>query len=309
MSTDDQKKPPQGPGYVFTLYCVHYHDDRADPNAGSGANYVRATFLHDLQLDFVSRPGADNVMIETPVRFIGISHAAISESPPAKVIPFYPLGKPEGAGGQAGRPRGGSSRPLSAFAGADNVQPASNNRATIQEDEKSPVAAHSDFADDVYDPIGVEANNGCQQKGVTCSCGPCRCCRGGRQTWRTTCSRLNAKCWARDAARYSGDATGNSWDATCWSAWDAAGSARDASRGARSRSPTGRTGNSTRRGGSSWCSAGGFRSTAADAPGRQQSAAVGNTACLISRFLSELSLHSLQRFTGSLTMSRSELAG
>ncbi len=102
MAPEDQTNAPKGPGYVFTLNCVHYHDDKENPALGQGTNFVINTLLKDLQKWTVTRPDANGGMVETPVRMIGISHATILDSTSPAFIDFYPNGNPID---QPGRPR------------------------------------------------------------------------------------------------------------------------------------------------------------------------------------------------------------
>ena len=106
MIPEDMKTPPKGPGYVFTLSCVHFHDDKANPATGQGVNYVRDTLLKDLQSWVVRKRDSNGVVTETPVRMIGISHATISESSTPSIVNFYPNGRPT-EGRNSGRPGGG----------------------------------------------------------------------------------------------------------------------------------------------------------------------------------------------------------
>ena len=94
MTPDDMKTPPKGPGYVFTLSCVHYHEDKTDAAAGMGVNYVRETLLKNLQSWIVRQPDSSGGVMETPVRMIGISHATIAESSTPTIVDFYPNGRP-----------------------------------------------------------------------------------------------------------------------------------------------------------------------------------------------------------------------
>ena len=102
MAPEDQTTAPTGPGYVFTLNCVHYHDDKENPALGQGTNFVINTLLKDLQKWTVTRPDANGGMAETPVRMIGISHATILDSTSPAFIDFFPNGNPID---QPGRPR------------------------------------------------------------------------------------------------------------------------------------------------------------------------------------------------------------
>ncbi len=106
MIPEDMKTPPKGPGYVFTLSCVHYHEDKANPATGMGVNYVRDTLLKDLQSWIVRKRDSSGVVSETPVRMIGISHATISESSTPTIVDFFPNGRPTD-GRNPGRAGGG----------------------------------------------------------------------------------------------------------------------------------------------------------------------------------------------------------
>ena len=111
MSKGDVAAPPKGPGYVFTMQGVHYHDEREKPSTGQGANYVRATFLANLQSAFVKQGQNVNATpADVPVRVIGVSHATITASSGHKEVPFYPNGKPGATGGRnSGQSFGGLS--------------------------------------------------------------------------------------------------------------------------------------------------------------------------------------------------------
>ena len=122
MRADDQKTGPKGPGYVFTLYGVHYHDDKDNPTTGQGINFVRATLLKNLQSDFAEHPDSNGAIVKTPVRFIGISHAAISDSSTPTFIDFYPNGRPQDAKGKS---FGGGGFPMPPGSGGFPMPPAS----------------------------------------------------------------------------------------------------------------------------------------------------------------------------------------
>ncbi|HUG90199.1 MAG TPA: type IV pilus assembly protein PilM [Planctomycetaceae bacterium] len=68
MLPGDKAAAPEGAGYVFTLECVHFHNDPTDPY-GVGVNYAIAKMLRE-GLHLWEKGG-------TPVRAIGISHATI----------------------------------------------------------------------------------------------------------------------------------------------------------------------------------------------------------------------------------------
>lgn len=140
MTEEDRKTGPKGPGYVFTLNCVHYHDEKDNRSKGSGVNYVINTFLKDLQ-DWTVTRGS----VETPVRVIGISHATISDSTPPNLILFWPNGKPTDRQRQSGGGPGGfgitgfatGAVPTSG-AGPGGGPGAPGSRPTFAEDDKGP---------------------------------------------------------------------------------------------------------------------------------------------------------------------------
>ncbi|MCA9117365.1 MAG: type IV pilus assembly protein PilM [Planctomycetaceae bacterium] len=108
MRPDDQANPPSGPGYVFTLEGVHYHNDKNDPTMRD-VLYVNKTLLDNLNDWQVQQPTST---APVPVGKIGISHAAITSAAPAKWIPFDPeahrareKGRDDGGGNVFGRPR------------------------------------------------------------------------------------------------------------------------------------------------------------------------------------------------------------
>jgi type IV pilus assembly protein PilM len=147
----DQTVPPKGPGYVFTLQCVHYHNDKDNASTGQGANYVRATLLRDLQSWIVRRQDSSGAVTETPVRLIGITHATLSDSSTPKFIPFWPNGRPNAGG--PGRPGGfgpggfgpGATAPGSfptgsapGAIGPGAIGPGAGNRPILVEGEQGP---------------------------------------------------------------------------------------------------------------------------------------------------------------------------
>jgi type IV pilus assembly protein PilM len=154
FSAADLKNPPKGPGYVFTLHGVHYHDEKDKPAIGQGANYVSHTILKCLHSTFVKQgtPFVPDLSVDliplseklppgvTMVSPIGISHATISSSKITGEIPFYPNGRPKAAGGRSsGQPFGGTGD----LSGGNPFNgPAGGVRPTIGDDEnKGPTTA------------------------------------------------------------------------------------------------------------------------------------------------------------------------
>ena len=146
MTDADKKTGPKGPGYVFTLQGVHYHHEKEKSSTGQGANFVRHTFLENLQSAFVKQ--GQRVMASSEyiplsekvpagvvlVRPIGISHAAITTSNNSKEVLYYPGGKPGASGGRnSGQPFGGGS-------GGNPYSPAGGAAAlpAIGEEDKGP---------------------------------------------------------------------------------------------------------------------------------------------------------------------------
>ena len=119
MTETDRKTPPKGQGYVFTLNCVHYHEDKQDPLHGVGTNYVISTLLKSLQSEIVQRQDANGSPVETPVTLIGISHATISDSSSPEYIQFWPNGRPDsirgGSSGMRNMYTGGGASSSTAF--------------------------------------------------------------------------------------------------------------------------------------------------------------------------------------------------
>jgi hypothetical protein len=99
MLPGDQAKAPSGPGYVFTLQCVHFHHDDSVPNGmGTGANYA---------IDQVLTNGFHQWEKDAPIRGIGISHATIpvSTTNPRDYDPNFRYSRgqaPPGMGGFGG---------------------------------------------------------------------------------------------------------------------------------------------------------------------------------------------------------------
>lgn len=115
MSEEDRKAGPSGPGYVFTLQGVHYHEEKEKASTGMGANYVRATLLANLQRWIVKHELP--VPSETPVRVLGISHATITAASNPKPILFWPNGKPGGGTSNRSSPFGAPNSGASALSG------------------------------------------------------------------------------------------------------------------------------------------------------------------------------------------------
>lgn len=138
MAKSDVAAPPKGPGYVFTLQGVHFHDEKEKPSTGQGANYVGATLLANLQSAFVKQGQRLNATAtDTPVGVIGISHATITTSVINKEMPFYPNGKPNAAGGRpSGQPfgGGGGGNPFNPTAGLSGGGP--GGRPAMGEEDK-----------------------------------------------------------------------------------------------------------------------------------------------------------------------------
>ncbi len=148
MTETDRATAPKGPGYVFTLNCVHYHDDKQNASVGVGANYVRATLLASLQSAEVSRHDANGGTVTTPVGIIGISHATISDSSTPTFIDFWPNGRPTDARGpKYGQGMGSGSGPSPVIPGLTLPSGAGSsglgiggigNRPVLGEEDKGP---------------------------------------------------------------------------------------------------------------------------------------------------------------------------
>jgi type IV pilus assembly protein PilM len=68
---DEDKKPPVGEGYLFTLEGMHYHHEKDDPDEGQGALYV----VHSLLENF--KQWKTDSTPPHPVRAIGITHPVL----------------------------------------------------------------------------------------------------------------------------------------------------------------------------------------------------------------------------------------
>ncbi|MDF1743625.1 MAG: type IV pilus assembly protein PilM [Gimesia sp.] len=139
MLKEDQEKPPEGAGFVFTLNGLHYHHDESKPTTDVGILYVNETLLKNLQSWTVKNPESAPV----DVRKMGITHAVILKD---QRLPFefFPNGPPSGikrgmgegrlsSGGFGGLGRGGRSGGFSSEAaavpgglGGRGVRPRSN---------------------------------------------------------------------------------------------------------------------------------------------------------------------------------------
>jgi type IV pilus assembly protein PilM len=66
---EEDRKPPTGEGYLFTIDGMHYHHDKTDPDYGQAASYV----MHSLLKNFKQW----NSSTGQPVRAIGITHPVL----------------------------------------------------------------------------------------------------------------------------------------------------------------------------------------------------------------------------------------
>lgn len=96
---NDKSTPPSGPGYVFTLYGVHYHNDLvkkkgAEALQNRGKGYLDSRFVKNLQKwEQVQESPSGGEPVQTPVRLIGITHATILESD-EQPVDYYQDRKP-----------------------------------------------------------------------------------------------------------------------------------------------------------------------------------------------------------------------
>jgi type IV pilus assembly protein PilM len=102
---DDKTKGPTGPGYVFTLQGRHFHDEGIDKYTMRGVPYVENTLLHNLHQWAI--PEFDPAKLAytgriIPIRQMGISHATITETQPAKNVIYYKDGPGAAEGQNAG---------------------------------------------------------------------------------------------------------------------------------------------------------------------------------------------------------------
>lgn len=88
MAESEKTARPTGEGYVFTLQGFHYHHGD-DPQTEQGAAYVQHTLLSNLRKWTVERDG-----LQTPVRKIGITHAAMTKRSELIPVQYWPHGKP-----------------------------------------------------------------------------------------------------------------------------------------------------------------------------------------------------------------------
>lgn len=96
MDDFDKKSPPSGPGYVFDVIGLHYHDEPNNVAVGRGVNYVNATLLKNLkkwQLELKSETGVEVV----DVRRLGISHPTLLYTPQPRNLQYFPQGKKRAA--------------------------------------------------------------------------------------------------------------------------------------------------------------------------------------------------------------------
>ncbi len=86
----EDRKPPVGPGYLFTIQGMHYHHDK-DDKLGKGGLYVNHTLMKNLQHWYAPTwserdPGLINPtpasLSDNPgVRRLGITHAVLKKAP------------------------------------------------------------------------------------------------------------------------------------------------------------------------------------------------------------------------------------
>jgi type IV pilus assembly protein PilM len=95
MREPDSKTGPSGPGYVFTLEGVHFHNEENIDL--SDVQYVDERFLRNLQQWTVEQKdlntGTERLGDPIPVRKLGIKWATISASLPNASFLFYPEGQ------------------------------------------------------------------------------------------------------------------------------------------------------------------------------------------------------------------------
>ncbi|MFM8218178.1 MAG: hypothetical protein ACKOJF_04585, partial [Planctomycetaceae bacterium] len=95
MREPDSKTGPTGPGYVFTLEGVHFHNEENIDL--SDVQYVDERFLRNLQQWTVEQKdlntGTERLGDPVPVRKLGIKWATISASLPNASFLFYPEGQ------------------------------------------------------------------------------------------------------------------------------------------------------------------------------------------------------------------------
>lgn len=108
MRADEKAAGPSGAGYVFTLHGHHYHDEKNNPTRGSGWNYVKVTFLDNLQKNVIERKDAltRTQVTHTDVGRLGISHATAIWTPVSQEVPYYPHGRPGAKRSMMGGPPG-----------------------------------------------------------------------------------------------------------------------------------------------------------------------------------------------------------
>lgn len=98
LREDDNKTPPSGPGYIFTLQGVHFHNDENNINM-SDVQYVDQTLLKNLKqwtVELKDLNTGKQVVAVVPVRQIGIKYPTISASTPNASVLYFPEGM-EGA--------------------------------------------------------------------------------------------------------------------------------------------------------------------------------------------------------------------
>src|SRR5262245_44885110 len=113
MRDAEKDQAPSGKGYIIQLTGKHFHfaDEDVNPEnyKQNGVNYVASTLLKNLQkwrID-VKNPQTGLKEGEVPVRQMGITHPAITDSQPVMNVIYYE-GGPNAAFEQPDLSRGGA---------------------------------------------------------------------------------------------------------------------------------------------------------------------------------------------------------
>ena len=107
LTEDEQKTPPEGPGYVITLDGEHYY--RPEDVRQGGMNFVVDTLVSGLRQPYLRQ--AETIGEPVPVQILGISHPCITDAPTPENVKWYPNGRPRQVlGARGGFGNGGLQR-------------------------------------------------------------------------------------------------------------------------------------------------------------------------------------------------------
>jgi len=150
MRPEDKANPPEGEGYVFTLYGNHFHHDEKDP-LERGITYVRLKLLNNLKSWTVKDPQGNAV----PVRKLGVTHATMQGK--IDEIEYFPNGPRRSK--QRGNPGGG-------FGVGGQPEPFADDRGAVPFDDPGAAAPGVRPRRPGFDPRNLRINSPVESKKI-----------------------------------------------------------------------------------------------------------------------------------------------